>query len=42
MQTDSKDLAAFIKTFSQEIEFTLSERLVDIIDNINYSFQNKF
>ena len=39
MEDDSKELANYIKQAKAEIQKTLEQRFTDIIENINYSFQ---
>jgi uncharacterized coiled-coil DUF342 family protein len=41
MENDSKALAAYLKTRSEEIQNSVKQRFADIISNINYSYQEK-
>jgi hypothetical protein len=41
MEDDSRELAAHLKQISTEIQKSIQERFADIIENINYSFQEK-
>jgi uncharacterized coiled-coil DUF342 family protein len=41
MENDSKALAAYLKTHSEEIQNSVKQRFADIIGNINYSYQEK-
>jgi uncharacterized coiled-coil DUF342 family protein len=41
MENDSKELAAYLKTISVDIQNSVKQRFADIIGNINYLYQEK-
>jgi len=41
MEDDSKELSSFVKQSRSDIQKILEQRFTDIIENINYSFQEK-
>lgn len=42
MVKDSKELSQYLKLFCKDVQSTVKERFNDIVESINYSYQDKF
>ncbi len=42
MQNDSKELSSYLKLICKEAQSSVKERFIDIVENINYAYQDKF